>query len=80
MIDFISNEVIRGNSDRINDYYYCLTFEMSSEDNIDKCPSCHAKITKKGKSVKCEYCGSVINRKSTNLVLVDKKMIRQSVK
>ena len=53
---------------------------MAKEVDIDSCPNCHGKITKKGKSVKCEYCDSVINRKPTNLVLVDKKMVRQSVK
>lgn len=72
-----SEKVIRGSSSIIHTYRYSLTFMISSE-TIERCPSCGAKLLERGASVKCEYCGSDINRYSKNLVLTDKKMISQN--
>ena len=74
---FERNFYIKSNSKRINDYTYSLTFLRNKETDLDKCPNCNAKLPFSGRSVKCSYCGSLVERKNTNLVLIDKKMIRQ---
>ncbi len=77
MINDETNKVIRGSSKKTNDYIYSLTFVKDKEVDIDKCPNCQGDLSNSGQSVKCPYCGAVIERKATNLVLVEKKMLRQ---
>ena len=80
IIDNSSGVPVRGNPNRINDYYYSLTFVLGNTDSIVKCPSCGSNLIEYGTSIKCEYCGSVIERESDELVLIDKKMIKQGIK
>ena len=77
LVDSNTNNVIKGDSNYINNYTYSLTFEKHKDIDIKECPNCSAELPTLGESVKCPYCGSVIERKSTNMVLVDKKMLVQ---
>jgi DNA-directed RNA polymerase subunit RPC12/RpoP len=77
MVDERSNSVVRGDSSRINHYDYRMTYVLSKSESTDKCPNCNAKLKGKGNTVKCEYCGSTIVRKTNNVVLAEKKMFRQ---
>lgn len=73
-----TGEVLRGAASKINHYTYSLGFLVSSEaKELKNCPNCNAKIKSKGSSVKCEYCGSPIERKTNSLILNDKKMLQQ---
>lgn len=77
IIDIDSKEVLRGNKNRINKYYYKLTFEKTANLEVEKfCPNCGA-LLPKGSSVKCEYCRSVVIKKTSNYILTDKKMLKQ---
>ena len=76
LINKESQRVLRGSSSKINMYRYSLIF-MVAEKTIENCPNCSASLLEDGSNVKCEYCGSVINRYSKNMVLTDKKMISQ---
>ena len=80
MINTTNNKVTRGMNTRINHYTYMLTFKLGNSVSIINCPSCNAKLSNKGTSTTCEYCGSVIERESDELVLIDKKMIKQGIK
>ncbi len=71
-----TNQVLRGDKNKINKYYYKLTFEKTSDSDIKYCPNCGAKLPK-GNSAKCEYCKSIIVKKTNNYILTDKKMLRQ---
>ena len=81
MINTKTGYVTRGKSNVINHYFYVLTFTKNvASDNIDNCPNCCAKISSFGNTVVCEYCGSVVNKTSSNFVLADKKMAIQKIK
>jgi hypothetical protein len=79
IINTKNNAVVRGNKDKVWNYDYELTFTFNKNTaNIKtNCPNCNAKLPLEGKSVKCEYCGSVINRESTKLVMTKKQMLSQ---
>ena len=77
IIESDTGSVIRGNKNYINHYTYRLIFEESSVTDVDRCPNCNAKLKETGQSIECEYCHSIVNRKSGNLVLVKKSMIDQ---
>lgn len=76
LVDSNTNKKIKG-SRRRKDYIYSLTFEKYKDVDIKECPNCKASLPTFGESVKCSYCGSIINKKSTNMVLIDKKMLLQ---
>ncbi len=78
LVDVYTNEVIKGDINYINNYIYSLTFERYKGVDIKECPNCKAPLPTSSESVKCSYCGSIINKKSTSMVLIDKKMIQQS--
>ena len=78
MIDIKTDKVLRGDSNRINHYYYLLSFTKDIEADNNICPNCGAKISS-DKSVKCDYCDTIINKKSNKFVLSNKKMIKQEV-
>ena len=79
IIDTTSKEVLRGDSNRVNRYYYKLTFERTSDIEDSKfCPNCGAPLPK-GNSAKCEYCRGVIIKKTDDYILTDKKMIKQEI-
>lgn len=80
LINTTNDQVIRGNQGRMNDYYYSLTFILGKSNNITHCPNCTSKLKEQGTSVKCEYCGSIIEREINELVLIDKKMVKQGIK
>jgi len=81
MINTKTEEVIRGNSDVVNHYFYVMTFTKNVvSDKIETCPNCNAKISSSGNTAVCEYCGSVVNKTSSNFVLTDKKMAIQKKK
>ena len=72
------NNVVRGNKDKQNTYYYEMTFVKSINSNDSICPNCGAKIENNNCTV-CEYCNSkIINRTSHDWVLSKKEMISQS--
>ncbi len=75
IIDSETGNVLRGNKNYINHYTYSLIFEESGANGVDRCPNCNAKLNETGQSVECEYCHSIVNRKSGNLVLIKKSMI-----
>ena len=77
MVDEKRHIVTRGSYMKKNNYIYSLTFLRNKNVDLDKCPNCDAELPSNGQNVKCSYCGSVIERKNTNLVLVDKKMLSQ---
>ena len=76
-VDYIEQDgnIVRGNDRILINQHYELTFVLS-ETNIDNCPNCGAKITKKS-SQKCEYCGSIISRVGNKAVLSKKESLRQ---
>ncbi len=76
LVDSKTNKKIKG-SRRRNNYIYSLTFEKYKDVDIKECPNCKAPLPTFCESVKCSYCGSIINKKSTNMVLIDKKMLLQ---
>ena len=80
IIDTNNNEVVRGDKNHVWKYNYSLTFTFNKNDAkvITNCPGCNAELPVEGKSIKCEYCGTTINRESTNLVMTKKTMISQS--
>ena len=76
MIDSVTNNVLRGNSNELSRFYYSLIFQKSRKEGIKNCPNCNAKIDNlSGRRVKCNYCGSIIHKKSTSIILIDKKKI-----
>lgn len=80
IIDELTQDIVRGSSSVVHDYLYELIFERKLDLDIHTCPSCHSELPVAGNSLKCEYCGSIIKRKSNSLVLTSKKMLNQSVK
>jgi hypothetical protein len=79
MVKEATGEVIRGNDKKHNDYLYELKYVIhnNTDKSIKTCPNCNAEITGDGETIKCEYCGCDIVRKSHKLVLTGKKMISQ---
>ena len=71
IIDISTGNVIRENNKVINYYFYNLTFNKCNNTNLKYCLNCNAKLHDSGRSVKCEYCVSVIIRNADNLILVD---------
>lgn len=76
IIDVSTKNVLRGSDHIKKKYLYNLKFKIGSK-TIENCPSCFAKLPDKGTSVKCSYCGNIVVRNSDNLVLINKKMIKQ---
>lgn len=80
--DYIINKdtkkVLRGSSNHKRHYLYSLKFKIGTK-TVETCPSCHAKLPDQGSSVKCSYCGSKVVRNSNNLVLIEKKMLKQNI-
>ena len=74
IINTETNEVVKGNK-LVVLYTYILTFVVNKNVSADKCPNCNAQIDKDGKSIKCEYCGSTINRKSNKMVMTKKNIV-----
>ena len=73
-----TNNVVRGNKNKINNYIYKLTFKCDEVDNkVYKCPSCGAELNDSNSTV-CEHCHSIIVKKTSKWVLTQKKMIKQS--
>ena len=77
LVNSENNMTVRGNVYKTNYYTYSLTFLVAKKEEITNCPNCNAEL-KDGSSVKCEYCGSAITRKTNRLTLTRKEMIRQS--
>ncbi len=78
LISVLDGMVLRGSSDYLNDYTYKLSFLVSKESKmITNCPNCDAKIEGDAASVTCTHCGSVINRKTTGMILERKEMLLQ---
>lgn len=78
IINKSTNKVLRGNKRQTNKYYYKLVFEKDSEEDLRICPNCGATL-KDGSSTKCEYCKSIIIKKSKSYILTDKKMLKQEI-
>ena len=76
LIDCATNKVLRGNKNKNCYYEYKLSFMRLFNNQTEICPNCGSTL-KAGASVKCEFCGSIINRQSDNFILIDKKMIHQ---
>ena len=77
LIDTTDDKVIRGDASQKNYYIYKLSFLLSKDNIINRCPNCNAEIEDIGSSIVCKYCGANIERKSNNLVLNRKEMIEQ---
>ena len=78
LVSTTNNSVVRGNKNKLNDYTYRLSFLVSKDSKmLTNCPNCNAKLKGRGVTVKCEYCGSTINRKSSTMVLERKEMVEQ---
>jgi hypothetical protein len=78
LVSTTNNSVVRGNKNKLNDYTYRLSFLVSKDSKmLTNCPNCNAKLKGRGATVKCEYCGSTINRKSSTMVLERKEMVEQ---
>lgn len=74
-----NNKVIRGKDTAINHYRYRLCFVRSvTKSTLDTCPNCGAGL-ENAASDKCEYCGTVITKESTNLAMTEKHMLEQFV-
>lgn len=77
LIDITTKKVLRGNKDKVWNYEYKLSYMRTIVfKNTDTCPNCGAPLNY-GQSVKCEHCGTIINRETDNFVLIDKKMLKQ---
>ena len=77
IINTETNEVVRGNKDKTNDYTYEITFVSDKcSDEIIKCPICKADVDGNNTSV-CPYCRTVIIKESTKFVISQKEMVNQ---
>ncbi len=78
LVDMNNSYVKRGDSNRINYYYYRLSFIIPGTHHyFDTCPNCSAPLPKEEVNIKCEYCGSKIVRKLNKMILTRKEMIEQ---
>ena len=77
LIDINTSSVLRGNRNKVWHYEYKLSYMRTEKENkIKYCPNCGAELNK-GSSVKCSYCGAIINRETDKFILIDKKMLNQ---
>lgn len=67
-----TNFVVKGDKHRVYDNVYELDFIMKTN-VIAKCPSCGSKL----KGNKCDYCNTIVENNSEELVLVNKKIINK---
>ena len=77
VINTNNNKVVRGNKKIYFNNSYELTFVMSNNDKITKCPSCGAEIEVVSSNV-CPYCKNTIVQTSDELVLSKKKIVSSS--
>ena len=77
IIDDNTKQVLRGDKNKINTYDYHLVFEKGRGEVITNCPNCGGELDPNGQSITCPYCNSNIVRKSGNLVLRKKRMLKQ---
>ena len=77
IIDTKTNNVVRGNSSKLNYYNYELTFVRTKENkDLDICPRCGAPVEGNNSGV-CEYCKSTLVSNNYTLVMSKKKMLSQ---
>lgn len=77
IIDTKTNNVVRGNSSKLNIYNYELTFVRTKENkDLDICPQCGAPVEGNNSGV-CEYCKSTLISNNYTLVMSKKKMLSQ---
>lgn len=77
IIDTKTNNVVRGNPNKNNIYYYELTFVRTKENKeLDICPQCGAPVEGNNSGV-CEYCKSTLVSNNYTLVMSKKKMLVQ---
>ena len=77
IIDTKTNNVVRGNSSKLNIYNYELTFVRTKENKqVDICPQCGAPVEGNNSGV-CEYCRSTLISNDYTLVMSKKKMLSQ---
>ena len=53
------------------------SFVVVKDVEIENCPNCNAKLKGDGATIKCEYCGSTVERKTHALTLTRKRMLNQ---
>ena len=71
-----TKRVLRGSSKKTNHYNYSLKFLMPLN-SLECCPNCGAKL-EKGGGITCPSCKSKIIVNNENMILIDKKMNKQS--
>lgn len=77
IIDTRTNNVVRGNSSKLNIYNYELTFVRTKDNkDLDICPRCGAPVEGNNSGV-CEYCKSTLISNNYTLVMSKKKMLSQ---
>ena len=67
-----NNNVVKGIKSRQMLVHYELTFTMTKETNVGKCPNCNAPLANQASS-KCPYCGSTVVTKNHDLVMTKKQ-------
>lgn len=74
VINTNSNKVVRGDKNIYFNNSYELTFVMSNNNKITKCPSCGAEVEVVSSNL-CPYCKNTIVQTSNELVLSKKKIV-----
>ena len=75
LIDKKTNDLLRGNKNKINDYYYELVFLINRE-KPKNCPNC-GEYLPKGGGVTCPSCKSKIVLNNGNMMMIKKTMKSQ---
>lgn len=74
------NILLRGNKNKILDYYYTIDFLISKspDDVLNKCPNCGAELDQEtGSRLICTYCRTLLVRNSPTLIMTRKHMEKQ---
>lgn len=75
LINKNTKKVLRGKKYKKNYYVYKLVF-LKSFNGLKTCPNCGAEL-QSGGGVYCPYCSSKIIVNNGNMIMIDKKMMRQ---
>ena len=78
--DYIVNNnglIVRGNSDKVYNMVYSLTYVKTINTNINKCSNCGAELNQVASNI-CPYCKSTIVSNSYNYVLSKKTKLNQN--
>lgn len=76
LINKESGKVLRGNKNKINNYYYELVYLINKEE-LKQCPNCGKELERSGGTT-CPYCNSKLVLNNGKMMLIKKRMLSQS--